>query len=877
MFVIAPMAPPVPSDPPPAQPSEAARERLGLGAVTLLLAALAAATPLLSGETPLRLIGTFMVLAGVLEILHSLRRVSADSRRSAARSGGFTLAMGLLVLAAPVLVGSGLVFLLAASFLIDGVRQLLALWLGWRRGQASRRAALAAAGNLAAAGALFVLWNSSARWIVALAGAARILGAGWNMVTAPVHSVDDAAATIGETLGLPDDPRAQAAGQRLVEDERRRRPVDRAWIGAFLATLFAIHVGRMEAEWTLVGLLGPFVAVLGDVVVALLVAFGVIGPLRHWLFRIARPAERWAWTRLERGEDAAPRWGDRLIRTWLARRLRRSIRARQSLYSVPFAVERALQSGLPVVAVFVATVPIWGMSWYFDTENWAAGIYNSWAEQRTDGWRGEMVRAVRAGGPAADPATLFAVRPPGLDGDWSFLVVGDPGEGDASQRALSHQILRVGAGADVRFMVISSDVVYPTGSMKNYEVNFWLPFQGFERPVYAIPGNHDWYDALEGFAATFLEADAARATIRARVEMDHRLTSTTDTRIDWLIDEAARLRQAYRVPTGFQRAPYFEVQAERFALVAVDTGVLRRIDPDQLTWLRDALARARGKFTMAILGHPFYAGGHYQATADAEFTELHRLLREHQVALVMAGDTHDLEVYVERYAAGGRERTMHHVVNGGGGAYLSFGTTLGGPARPPHGRVGRLPGQGGRRRQARSQHALVEVALLGVDEAVRSVAVLGGDPVGRLRLQRGAVLPELRRGPRGTVRRPRARHPVRGARAARVGRPPRVAPAASGRRGRRPPGRARPPPPARARRPLRPLPPARDEVALEGHREAVRGQEWPQDVVRPRADALVDRLAEAAAERRGVHLRGDERVDRWKSRLAEPGRARDRA
>ncbi len=58
-------------------------------------------------------------------------------------------------------------------------------------------------------------------------------------------------------------------------------------------------------------------------------------------------------------------------------------------------------------------------------------------------------------------------------------------------------------------MVISSDVIYPTGSMKNYEANFWLPFKGFEKPVYAIPGNHDWYDALEGFAATFFVPEAA--------------------------------------------------------------------------------------------------------------------------------------------------------------------------------------------------------------------------------------------------------------------------------------------------------------------------------------------------------------------------------
>ena len=131
-------------------------------------------------------------------------------------------------------------------------------------------------------------------------------------------------------------------------------------------------------------------------------------------------------------------------------------------------------------------------------------------------------------------------------------------------------------------MVISSDVIYPTGSMKDYEANFWLPFKGFDKPVYAIPGNHDWYDALEGFVATFFTPEAARVAMRARVEADNRLTSTTDDRIAWLVGEAARLRREYGVPTGFQRAPYFQIQSDRFALLAVDTGVLRRVDGNQL-------------------------------------------------------------------------------------------------------------------------------------------------------------------------------------------------------------------------------------------------------------------------------------------------------
>jgi hypothetical protein len=72
----------------------------------------------------------------------------------------------------------------------------------------------------------------------------------------------------------------------------------------------------------------------------------------------------------------------------------------------------------------------------------------------------------------------------------------------------------MGVGADVRFMVIASDVIYHTGSIKNYEANFWLLFKRFDKPVYAIPGKHDWCDALEGFVATFFLPEAAAVAMR---------------------------------------------------------------------------------------------------------------------------------------------------------------------------------------------------------------------------------------------------------------------------------------------------------------------------------------------------------------------------
>jgi hypothetical protein len=212
--------------------------------------------------------------------------------------------------------------------------------------------------------------------------------------------------------------------------------------------------------------------------------------------------------------------------------------------------------------------------------------------------------------------------------------------------------------------------------MRHYEPKFYLPFKGFTKPIYAIPGNHDWYDALEAFSANFLQADAARTALRARVAADHGLTSTTDERINALIEEAARLRREYAVRNGLQRGPYFEVQTDRFALIMVDTGVIRGIDGDQRQWLEAALGRARGKFTMVIPGHPFFAGGRHQGEADERFATLHQLFRERQVDVVMAGDTHYLEYYKESYPTGAGERLMHHFVNGGGGAYLSIGTPL---------------------------------------------------------------------------------------------------------------------------------------------------------------------------------------------------------
>jgi uncharacterized membrane protein HdeD (DUF308 family) len=650
-----------------------------LPAVVAVLGVLALIAPLGAAEEPLSRVGVLLAVAGGLEVLHGVRRATPAAMRRAVASGVITCLMALLVIGAPFIAGTALVLFLAISFAADAIGYVRTAWRS-KPGAGRRLSALAAFGDIAVAVALLLTRRFSVTWVVAVGSALRIFGIAWAMATSKVWGTGDAGRTLVDDLGLGDNPVAAAMSEEIAAEETARAPIDRRWTIAFIITLFAIHLARMNPDRTLLGLLSPAIAVTGDMVLAVLFFLTILVPATVSLRSSTRWLERIVWRRYLAGGDGEGGWRRSLATAWLRYRLRMGMRLREARFSVPVALGRGLVAGMPLAAVIAATVPVWGMSWFFDTENWASGIWNSWAETRTDLWREAMVQAIA--GSQGGTASTFAVSPPGTaSGDFSFIVIGDTGEGDASQHVLRDQLLEVAWREDVRFVAISSDVVYPNGSMNDYEAKFWLPFKGVRKPVYAIPGNHDWYDALEAFAATFFEADAASAAMHARVNADLRVTSSTDARIAGLIAEAARLRREYEVPTGLQRGPFFELQSERFALVAIDTGIVKKIDPAQQAWLESALKRAQGKLTMAIVGHPFYAGGHDQTADNEEFSRLKRLLLDHGVTIMMAGDTHDFEYYADPPAPGAP--AVHYFVNGGGGAYLSFGTALQWPASPP--------------------------------------------------------------------------------------------------------------------------------------------------------------------------------------------------
>jgi len=669
----------------PSDRSDPQRQQRLAGGFVGVLGVLCLFVPFWPELAPEKRLGLMLLAGAAVELFHGLRRSDPKERRGAWFGGTISTVLGLLLMNAPLLMGGMLVLGLAGWLSLDGIRHAATAVRDWRAGRPFVWSIAAAAGLFALVAALVLLRDVGALWLIAFAVALRLFGTAAGILRAAVHEAGAAGESVLRTLGLEDRPELQQLAARLEEQDRARGPVDAFWIWTFVFTLFAIHLGRMGLDRTTLGIVSPGFAVVGDLVVALVAGLGIIVPI-HLIVRTAlRPLVRrgWGWCLAEPEAQRRSFSLRGLVRTLLQGQLRRAIRLRRASYSVRSTLRQGLQMGLPVAAIIAAVTPAVGMSWYFDTENYASGIWNVWAEARTDTWREAMIRAAQAEAESAGrPRPTFSIEPPGVSGaaDFGFIVIGDTGEGDASQHVLRDQIIRASSQPGVNFVLLSSDVIYPSGEMKDYEPNFWLPFKGVTKPMYAIPGNHDWFDALEGFAATFLTPAHARTAMRARVEVDHQITTTTEGYIEALIAEAARLRSEYGVPTGFQEGPFFQLQTDRFALFAVDSGITKRLDGPQFDWFRAALESARGKFKMAILGHPLFACGQYRATDKPDFAAIHQLLREHGVHIVMAGDTHDFEYYQEAPTDG---VVMHHFVNGGGGAFLTMGAQFADPATMP--------------------------------------------------------------------------------------------------------------------------------------------------------------------------------------------------
>jgi hypothetical protein len=421
-----------------------------LASLTAFLALIALATPLWAPE-PDRAAGILLLAGVAVEIAHSFRRKVAADQHSAWASAGITLLLALVLLNTAWLAATAVVIFAAVPFALDALRRGVAAARHAAGGKPFLDDVGSTVGNLAAVSGLLLLGRYAPNWIVAVAASWRLFAASANIAAGPSHAADEADESVIADIGLDRPERLTETGTRLQAAEEDRVVPDREWIAAFIAVLFAIHVSRMGFDRSALGIFSPLVAVAGDIVVALALTYFVIVPVRLFVRRTTRVVERRAWERVL----ATPQrtglsgWSSRAIRWWLESRMRFAIRLRSARYSLASAFGRGLQIGLPLTAVIVASVPIWGMSWYFDTENWAAGMWNSWAAARTDTWRAAMVRAVVASGRTTLDGRGFTISPAGVTGTepFSFIVIGDTGEGDASQQVLRDSLLRA-AGMD---------------------------------------------------------------------------------------------------------------------------------------------------------------------------------------------------------------------------------------------------------------------------------------------------------------------------------------------------------------------------------------------------------------------------------------------
>jgi len=411
------------------------------GLALLGLGIFAITAPFVAAEWALALLGLYLTTAGLLNLLQAWLVGDRPSGWLTYVEGIIMTLAGVLVFFRPLLLLSGLLVLVAVALLVDGAMKLVAA-LRTEQGRARGWIALAGGVNVGLAVIVWTLRGSFSTVALGLVVGFYLPSQAWSTLLAPPEGLE--AESLAEktdthpdaALGLT--PHAELGRLRAeaVAATRAEAPIDRYWMLTLVLVFMAIHIGRMDASLTWLGLLSPTVAVVGDLLVALVLGAGLVMPMRLCCRKLTRPIEAAAW-RHRLSPDASRRSiADQLIDKWLDARLGFAVNLRLARGSLRAAAHMALAGGLPLTVVLVAMNPIWGFTWYFNTENWASGVWEKITEIRVDHWREAMVGAVRQArmGVGADPLALFDVHPKGVDGseDFSFLVIGDTGEGDAS-------------------------------------------------------------------------------------------------------------------------------------------------------------------------------------------------------------------------------------------------------------------------------------------------------------------------------------------------------------------------------------------------------------------------------------------------------------
>lgn len=201
-----------------------------------------------------------------------------------------------------------------------------------------------------------------------------------------------------------------------------------------------------------------------------------------------------------------------------------------------------------------------------------------------------------------------------------------------------------------RILILGGDQIYPSPTAELYEQKFQKPFalafpeesvvsQGHQPHLYAIPGNHDWYDGLGNFIKIFCQ----QRTIGK-----------------W---------------QTFQRKSYFALRLpNNYWLWATDIQLNADIDKPQLDYFRDIGDKMpEGDKIILVTAEPSWV--YHQLYWDDKsydrlkyFIEKYITCRKFSLKVMLTGDLH----HYSYYKCPNNSFCEHLVGAGGGGAFMHF-------------------------------------------------------------------------------------------------------------------------------------------------------------------------------------------------------------
>jgi hypothetical protein len=258
-------------------------------------------------------------------------------------------------------------------------------------------------------------------------------------------------------------------------------------------------------------------------------------------------------------------------------------------------------------------------------------------------------------------------RPPGR---FRCVILGDTGEGDYSQYALV-PIIRY---LKPDFMIVNGDVAYPSGKSIDYTEGFFQPYKGLGIPVWALPGNHDYYSKTKG--REFYEIFCTE--VKRKEWDDHGLVSKPQPGTYWELSEPG-VRNGL-VILGVDTGHSADLDGLRGAGLLGLFGKPQGPDSIQHRWLHARLRRAQETNSKVVLLYHIPALVSEKHVDKVHLTTLHRIIAQYPcVRLVVTAHEHNYQRYdppvfarylsQEYQAAAAAPPT--YLVSGAGGAYIT--------------------------------------------------------------------------------------------------------------------------------------------------------------------------------------------------------------